>query len=108
LKSSAGQRKLRFMVEWHLKIGRKRTGLIVRQDDEYPKLYRIYYRGEISDLMNLSRAKDAARSWVLPYMRPSGGGLPRGHVDHWNRAQSAQNAADALAGPAGYLVAPKI
>jgi hypothetical protein len=60
------------VIEWHLKIGNKQTELVVRQDSEYPQLYRIHYKGRISDMVNLSRAKDAAvSSWLRPRLGPT-------------------------------------
>jgi hypothetical protein len=38
-----------------------RTALQVIPDQSYPGMYRIHFRGWISDTVNLSRAKDAAR-----------------------------------------------
>jgi hypothetical protein len=38
----------------------------VMRDKKYPEMYRIdYLDGEKSDMVNLSRAKDAALGWVL-------------------------------------------
>jgi hypothetical protein len=54
------------MVEWRLRIGSRFTGLVIRPDDDYADLWRLHYRGEVSDMVNLSRAKDAAVSWVRP------------------------------------------
>jgi hypothetical protein len=71
------------MIEYRLKIGRKQTGCIVRQDDEYPQLYRIHYKGQISDIVNLSRAKDAGITWVRPR------GLGSTEVAKWERRETA-------------------
>lgn len=44
-----------------LHIGRKRTGISVHQDAVRPAMYRIHQpNGQISDIVNLARAKDAA------------------------------------------------
>ena len=64
-------------VTWHLRIGKKMTGLVLRQDDHYPGMWRIFYRGMVSDMVNLTRAKDAAIGWVRPY------GPGSGTVVHW-------------------------
>lgn len=54
-------------AEWQLLVGRTRTGYFVRQDDKYPTIWRIYAPdGRVSDMVNFSRAKDAARSWAMP------------------------------------------
>jgi hypothetical protein len=69
-------------MEYHLRISRKKTGLILKPDAEYPNLYRIHYKGEVSDMVNLSRAKDAAVSWVQPK------GLGGAEIAKWERRQS--------------------
>jgi hypothetical protein len=60
------------MREYQLRIGTKATGLVLRPDDRHPNMWRIHYRGEVSDMVNLARAKEAAVSWVRP--RGLGGG----------------------------------
>jgi hypothetical protein len=52
--------------EWHLRIGNQLMDITIRQDDQYPQLWRIHYRGTVSDMVNLPRAKEAALSWVRP------------------------------------------
>jgi hypothetical protein len=52
------------MREYQLFIGRKFSGVIVRPDDKYPQMFRIHANGRISDMVNLARAKDAARTWL--------------------------------------------
>jgi hypothetical protein len=54
------------MTEWRLRIGTRLTGLVVLPDIEYPELWRIHYKGQVSDTVNLTRAKDASVSWVRP------------------------------------------
>ena len=49
---------------WELYVGRKRTGITVRPDAIYAGMWRIHQAGEVSDMVNLTRAKDAARTWV--------------------------------------------
>jgi len=70
-------------TEYRLKIGNRLTGLVVRPDSEYPQLYRIHYKGQVSDMVNLSRAKDAAVSWVKPK------GLSGSEIARWDRRQIA-------------------
>jgi hypothetical protein len=53
-------------MEYRLKIGQKLSGLVVKQDDKYPQMWRIHYKDRVSDMVNLTRAKDAALSWVDP------------------------------------------
>jgi hypothetical protein len=70
------------MIEWRLRIGTKLTGLVLREDAKFPKMWRIHYKGRVSDMVNLSRAKDAARSWIDP--------APSGHEpSRWDRPQTA-------------------
>jgi hypothetical protein len=71
-------------MEYHLRIGRKKTGLVVKPDVEYPNLYRIHYKGEVSDIVNLSRAKDAALNWA----RPPGAGGSAVEDYKWESAES--------------------
>jgi hypothetical protein len=50
------------MTTWALFYGRKRKALAhVRADATWPGMWRIHWPGgEVSDMVNLSRAKDAA------------------------------------------------
>ena len=46
-------------------IGSKATGISVRSDRDWPGMWRIHVsNGRVSDMVNLSRAKDAAPTWV--------------------------------------------
>jgi hypothetical protein len=49
---------------WALHLGRKAVSLvIVRPDETYAGMFRIHWAdGQVSDMVNLSRAKDAALS----------------------------------------------
>jgi len=73
------------MSEWHLFIGRKFTGIVVRPDGKYPDMYRVHRPGRpISDMVNLARAKDAA----LAFAHIGGG------VDfYWDRRQTPSEGA---------------
>jgi hypothetical protein len=46
-------------------------------------MWRIHYQGKVSDMVNLSRAKDAAVVWVRPK------GLGGSEIAHWDRRQTA-------------------
>lgn len=48
----------------HLR-GRSQPLLSVIPDAVYPNMWRINHRGRISDMVNITRAKDAALSWAL-------------------------------------------
>ena len=48
-----------------LYAGRKFTGIEVKRDQKYPIMWRVHFKGEVSDMVNLTRAKDAAISWAF-------------------------------------------
>jgi hypothetical protein len=51
----------------HLHIGRKDTGFTVQPDPAWPQMWRIHAPdGRVSDMVNLTRAKDAAVAWARP------------------------------------------
>ena len=53
------------MIEWRLYLGTKSTGIVVRPDAKYPNMYRVHWPDHpISEMVNLSRAKDAAMRWA--------------------------------------------
>lgn len=65
-------------------IGRKFTGVAVVQDKRYSAMWRIVGKdGEISDIVNLSRAKDAAITWARPR------GLGGRESAHWKHRETA-------------------
>src|SRR5262245_52127346 len=55
------------MTIWSLYYGRRRTPLArVVPDEKYPTMWRIHWpSGEVSDMVNLTRAKDAATAIAL-------------------------------------------
>jgi hypothetical protein len=69
-------------IEWRLLIGNRFTGLLVCPDPQWPNMWRIHYGGRISDVVNLTRAKDAAISWV----RAEGQGGAKGV--RWERRET--------------------
>jgi hypothetical protein len=77
-------------VEWRLSIGSRFTGLVVCPDPKWPNMWRIQYGGRISDMVNLTRAKEAAIAWARP--RRLGGG---GTVVRWDRRETLLGAAPA-------------
>jgi hypothetical protein len=54
------------MTGYRLRAGDKLTGAEVLPDGRYPGMWRIHYEGRVSDMVNLSRAKDAARNLGAP------------------------------------------
>ena len=78
------------MTEWRLKIGNKLTGIVVRPDVRWHGMWRIHSPdGRVSDMVNLSRAKDAAITWARPR------GLGGNEIARWDRRET-----DAVASPA--------
>ena len=47
-----------------LKQGKRAMPIDVLPDDQWPGMYRVHYQGKISDMVNLTRAKDAAVAMV--------------------------------------------
>jgi hypothetical protein len=75
------------MTEYRLHIGNKSTGIIVRQDAKWPMMWRIHDpRRKPSDIVNLTRAKDAAIAWARPR------GLGGGEVPFWKRRETSAGA----------------
>jgi hypothetical protein len=44
--------------------GKRAMPIDVLPDDQWPGMYRVHYQGKISDMVNLTRAKDAAAAMV--------------------------------------------
>lgn len=62
-------------------IGSKFTGVTVQPAGQCPGMWRVHQGDRVSDLVNLSRAKDAAIGWARPR------GLGGSDVVHWHRRQ---------------------
>jgi hypothetical protein len=70
---------------WRLYLGTKSTGISVRPDDVHPSMYRIHWPDQPpSDIVNLTRAKDAATLWAA---RDTPGAWAR---LHWKRIEKGQ------------------
>jgi hypothetical protein len=54
-----------------LRLKTGRVLAVVVPDDKWPNMYRVQIGGDISDMANLSRAKDAAISLALAELRRS-------------------------------------
>jgi hypothetical protein len=64
------RQSIRPMVEHRLYCDNKFTGVVVRQDGNYPSMWRIHVAdGRVSDMVNLPRAKDAALTWAATGQR---------------------------------------
>jgi len=63
--------------EWRLYLGTKSTGVVVAPDEKYLNMYRIHWPDRPpSDMVNLTRAKDAAMRWVSAQHNKTLGALP--------------------------------
>jgi len=80
------------MTEWRLRIGNRLTGISVKRDDKYPPImvggkpvymWRVHGPNQISDIVNLARAKDAAITWARPR------GLGGHEVIAWDRRETS-------------------
>jgi hypothetical protein len=69
----------------HLHIGRRKTDVSLRPDPVWPRMWRVHDGDRVSDMVNISRAKDAAISWARPR------GLGAGEVVHWHRREQPAN-----------------
>jgi hypothetical protein len=69
-----------------LHIGRRTTGVSVSPDPVRAKMWRIHHGDRVSDIVNLTRAKDAAITWARPR------GLGQAEVAHWHHRQSRTEA----------------
>jgi hypothetical protein len=66
-----------------LYIGKRFTGVFVRPDATWPGMWRVHTAdGQVSDMVNLTRAKDAAIAWARPK------GLGGGEVVHWDHRET--------------------
>jgi hypothetical protein len=72
-------------MDMRLYIGQGPTDIFVRPDDRYPGMWRVHGHGRVSDMVNLTRAKDAAIAWA----RPDGQGTPK-HIS-WERRETPGN-----------------
>lgn len=64
-----------------LNIGKVFTGVTVVPDDRWPDMWRICMNGVKSEMVNLTRAKDAAISWARPR------GLGGKEIASWDRRE---------------------
>jgi hypothetical protein len=83
-----------------LQIGKKRTGVSVRPDARWSSMWRIHQGTQVSDMANLSRAKDAAVVWARPR------GLGGNEVPHWEKVRETAIQAPPIAPDAEPLSAP--
>lgn len=74
--------------EWKLYIGTRFTGVTVVPDDRWPEMWRVRHEGRLSDIVNLTRAKDAALSWA----RADGIQINIDHTPSWKTARGGYRA----------------
>jgi hypothetical protein len=70
----------------HLRIGTRLTGIAIERDAAWPAMWRVRRGDELSDVVNISRARDAAIAWARPK------GLGGGEVVSWRRRQTPAEA----------------
>src|SRR6516225_9007477 len=51
---------------YDLDIGRRKTGVSIHRDPAWPAMWRVHQGEHVSDMVNISRAKDAAIGWARP------------------------------------------
>jgi len=71
-----------------LHIGRRYTGVSVRPDFEWPGMWRVHQGDRVTDMTNLSRAKDAGITWARPR------GLGSSELARWHRRETAPEASN--------------
>jgi hypothetical protein len=76
-------------MEWHLSIGIKPTGISVVPDGKWPGVWRVRRGEHVSDMTNLTRAKDAALSWLS---RERGRGVRLGEQINWHMGEKPSEA----------------
>jgi hypothetical protein len=69
-----------------LYIGGKFTGVSLEPDTKWPSMWRVRMGERLSDMVNLTRAKDAAIIWARPR------GLGGGGVATWHRRETPAEA----------------
>lgn len=65
-----------------LYIGAQFTGVSVEPDGQWPNMWRVCKGDVKSDMVNLTRAKDAAIMWARPR------GLGGNEISHWHRRET--------------------
>ena len=69
-----------------LQIGSRKTSVSLRPDPVWSAMWRVHQGERASDMVNFSRAKDAAITWARPR------GLGSSEVARWHRRESAAEA----------------
>jgi hypothetical protein len=65
----------------NLYIGKQITGISIERDTVWPHMWRVRNGRDLSDITNLTRAKDAAIAWARPK------GLGGGEIVRWHRRE---------------------
>lgn len=73
-------------VTQRLYIAGKFTGVTLRTDAEWPVMWRVHHGDRVSDIINATRAKDAAIAWARPR------GLGGGEAVRWHHRETASEA----------------
>lgn len=83
-----------------LYIGQRSTGVSVRTDATWPTMWRVHQGDRVSDIVNLTRAKDAAVAWARPR------GLGGTEIPRWHLRETAGEATPARFSDAPYVRQP--
>ena len=81
--SARGQREAPVIVAHRLYIGVKFTGVSVEPDATRSNMWRVRMGDRLSDMGNLTRARDAAIAWARPR------GLGSEEIAAWHRRETA-------------------
>ena len=81
--SARGQREAPVIVAHRLYIGVKFTGVSVEPDAAWSSIWRVRIGDRLSDVGNLTRARDAAIAWARPR------GLGKGEIATWHTRETA-------------------
>ena len=85
---------------WRLYINSRSTGITVWPDHRHPSMWRIHAAGRVSDIVNLSRAKDAAVTWARPR------GLGGTEMARWHYRETPAEAPHIAPNDAPYVRSP--
>jgi hypothetical protein len=81
--SARGQREAPVIIAHRLYIGMKFTGVSVEPDATWSNVWRVRMVDRLSDMVNLTRARDAAIAWARPR------GLGSREIATWHRRETA-------------------
>ena len=71
---------------YRLHIGGRKTGVSIHPDPKWGSMWRVHQGDRVCDMVNISRAKEAAISWARPR------GLGSEEVARWHRRETRREA----------------